>query len=535
MSDPSSEFVANPFLAILLGASEWPLISSLAKNEGKERFIESMENIRQYLTNSLELNKETEILDLFDDNSNYIEIDGKISEFLSAHIKNGDAASSTILIYYIGHGDFVKEGQKFQMLMRSTDDRIREHSGYLMNMLATTVTEAARKQNKIIILDCCYAASAFADWQMQSDDIADKINQEAKLKFTGPGDVALLCACPEDQWALNKSEEHGMTMFTSGLIDAFTNGDKDLGNKLSLSDIHTLATQSIKDRYGEIAVIPSLTAAKGQYEDVVLTPLLPNMAKALDPIDIRISELEQKIFAFNEFDFLSKIPTLEDRISALEEKQKISSRSNSDIQSKVTDSDGQGPWTRFDLSKKIWSELSDEAIELLQDSTKRLRNGIMLNSIVLVLCVITLYLLQILNAYGLTEMDLDGLGFGTLNKDDISRFFAIKNVVIAISCLLCLYLYLGLPALISMRRSGETFRNRPWFSLLFERQFVPNAEFNYLRKYSWHMKQLISQNHQRIFSIPLTATAFLISYLIIIAGFITGVSMLNFYGFYLLF
>src|SRR5256885_1067505 len=89
-----------------------------------------------------------------------------------------------VIIYYTGHGDFTRGEQNFQLFLRSTNHLNSDFSGYTMRQLAATMNAAARKARKLVILDCCYAAAAFKDWQMQGvDDIKKAISLQAADNF----------------------------------------------------------------------------------------------------------------------------------------------------------------------------------------------------------------------------------------------------------------------------------------------------------------------------------------------------------------
>lgn len=229
---PEQEPNAGKIIAIILGASEWPNMPNLKPSDA---FYKSAKGFRENLLDDLGLRLPQQfILDLFDRDLQTNEIDAAIRNFLKSNQSEGKPNFTDILFYYTGHGDFTSGDQYFQLILRSTHEDQRDYSGYQMRQLVRTMNEVARQSRKYIILDCCYAAAAFADWQMQGiDDVKVGIQREAEKVFPEISGTTLMCACNEDQWALYKDNDY--TMFSGGMLTALETGsekyEKSLGNR----------------------------------------------------------------------------------------------------------------------------------------------------------------------------------------------------------------------------------------------------------------------------------------------------------------
>jgi hypothetical protein len=169
-----------------------------------------------------------------------------------------------------------------------------------MRQLAATVSKFARVARKFVILDCCYAAGAFVDWQRQGvGDVDIAIGLQAQNHFAqqslGPqppreSGTVLLCACNEDKWALYQDGKP--TMFSGGLVQALRTGDHARGDMLSVDDVLQLTHQFITEENENSAVKPWLRVAKGSEDALKAAPLFPNPARRVDLVAQRMEALE---------------------------------------------------------------------------------------------------------------------------------------------------------------------------------------------------------------------------------------------------
>ncbi|HEY1984792.1 MAG TPA: hypothetical protein VGG85_05255 [Terracidiphilus sp.] len=126
---------------------------------------------------------------------------------------------------------------------------------------------------RIIILDCCYAASAVKEFQGGAEAHARvQIFEEFPKKGT-----TLLCASNSTDPAL-APEGLGRTMFTLGLIHALRNGHKACGERLSLRDVCDVTRDYLITRFPEKAVRPEVHSPDQREGDVARIRLFPNPA-----------------------------------------------------------------------------------------------------------------------------------------------------------------------------------------------------------------------------------------------------------------
>jgi hypothetical protein len=228
------------------------------------------------------------------------EIDLEIRRFLEDHCTEGIPNFTDLIIYYTGHADFTKGEQNFQLILRSSNYKIVDSAGYTMRQLAATVNAAARKACKLVILDCCYAAGAFQDWQRQGvDDVKVAISRQAANNFPANAEnyvTALICACDDDKWALYKDNE--LTAFTRGLMGSLLSGDHEHGDKLTIGDVYELTKRAILVESKNEAVAPLLHVPKGQREDLIARALFPNPARRIELVGLRMTALENAVSEF---------------------------------------------------------------------------------------------------------------------------------------------------------------------------------------------------------------------------------------------
>ena len=330
------------FRAILLGASDWPRVETLGQSDA---FIRSKAKFHAYLRQTLAL-QDHDILDLFDQDHSSIETNEKIFEFLDRHESDGKPGYTHLIIYYTGHGDFTSD-QNFQLILRSTSGDQKDWTGYQMRMLAQAISQKARNATKLVILDCCYAAASFKDWQFQSEgDLNTKIEKEAENHFAASSGTALLCACNEDEWALLKKDDpNALTMFSGGLMSALEQGDEDRGAMLSIADLEDLAERSIRDAHGPKAVRPILHIAKGRRDEIATQLLFPNPARDRIEADDRIAQLENTVAMLQaeiqqrELNIKQDLDDAVTNISHASEDQDFT------------------PWTRLGIATSVWHSL----------------------------------------------------------------------------------------------------------------------------------------------------------------------------------
>lgn len=193
-------------LLILLGASSWPEYDEFSSSKA---FANIASEVRSYFLNQFGLVLEN-LLDLFDSEKNAIEQDREIAKFLvkrSIAMKLAENAARDIVLYFVGHGGFSGNDSKYYLAIRATSEEHPGNSGFQVDDLAHTLKEKARHQRCLLILDCCFAGSAFQSFLAGPSEIAInytvnafEVNKKKGKGFPGKG-ITLLCSCRTSRYS----------------------------------------------------------------------------------------------------------------------------------------------------------------------------------------------------------------------------------------------------------------------------------------------------------------------------------------------
>jgi hypothetical protein len=162
--------------------------------------------------------------------------DPKTPEELVDPIYQGaQEATDTLLVYYAGHG-LRGESRGELRLTRATSRTQASHTSTDYNEIREILLSTAASR-RIVILDCCYAASSLGVMSDPANSIAD----EALIEGT-----YLIAAAGETQAAMADNGA-GFTVFTGELVDLLHNGVPDATQKyLSLDAVFAHLQNSLK-------------------------------------------------------------------------------------------------------------------------------------------------------------------------------------------------------------------------------------------------------------------------------------------------
>src|SRR5258705_6499833 len=153
-------------LAVILGASNFPDAPKVS--EGRAFYL-SAADIKQYLSHESGLAiPRHNILSLFDDSRSPTDQLMEIAKFLSRRtleLKNEGSRAQDLLIYYVGHGLFTRGDQAYCLAVRSTNEINEGASSIRSNDLASVIKEHGAFLRRYLILDCCFAASIYKEFQ----------------------------------------------------------------------------------------------------------------------------------------------------------------------------------------------------------------------------------------------------------------------------------------------------------------------------------------------------------------------------------
>jgi tetratricopeptide (TPR) repeat protein len=273
-------------VAILLGASEWPNYPDF---EQSPAFANSANRLKTYLLNPQQFGLPSEnLLDLFDADQGVDDIDRAIGDWLNQRIANMEARGNPVrdlLVYYVGHGGFSGFGgleSQFFLAIRRTRSSNPQVSGIGIASLSYTLKQKARRIRRLIILDCCFAATAFHAFQSTPGEVAGQQAFAAlaeRSKGTGYPErgSALLCSSGPKVPSLI-SRDGNVTLFTEALLYALFTGDTRQPQKLylSLRELTTLITEFLEDSPEENAPKPYIGSPDQSEGDVADIPFFPN-------------------------------------------------------------------------------------------------------------------------------------------------------------------------------------------------------------------------------------------------------------------
>lgn len=279
---------ARKILGIILGASDF----SRAELTSDSAFRESAQAFRQYLIGGSGLGLPREnILDLFDNDSSSSSIDEQIHEFLASRASALKAESqdvSDVVIYYTGHGLFTPPSDTYALALRYTTRARLGASSLHIDHLAEALRQHVRFSRRFVILDCCFAASAYSSFESEPLDVAIR---QSTAAFITRG-TALLCASAQDRPAKSRlstgATPSGMTLFSESLMGVLTEGMPQVTDSLlSLRDVGLGVEQRMKAQAHGEGPRPQVKSPDERDGDPATVPLFPNVAYRDTPQFIR--------------------------------------------------------------------------------------------------------------------------------------------------------------------------------------------------------------------------------------------------------
>jgi hypothetical protein len=286
----------NIDIAILLGAQDYPQYKSL----DNPAFGFSNSSVLSYLQDGLQLRAE-QILNLFDDPSNVIDLDERISSFLSRHL-----SCKNIFLFYVGHGGFLTD-REYYLAIRSTRQGREHTTGLRIKVLAETLNQFIGDKNLFLILDCCFAGEAMKTFQ--STEITALVESKTFDALPEAG-TALLVAASKDEPAISPADKK-YTMFSESFLKALAEGIPYKSEKLSLHDVAARTQEIIKRKYGQAGVRPEVHSPRQKGIDPAGLPIFPNRSahweRTLRPhespitVDPKLTELYQLDKIQNQF------------------------------------------------------------------------------------------------------------------------------------------------------------------------------------------------------------------------------------------
>jgi serine/threonine protein kinase len=277
-------------LAVLLGASSFERAPKLAQGPA---FYMSAQDFRKYLTSSTGLGLPRDNVNWrFDDNRSSSDQLRDIGDFLetrSADLKNKGIPPQDLIVYYVGHGLFWGPDHAYCLAVRATDEGSEGLSSIRVSDLASVIKAHARFLRKFLILDCCFSAAAYREFQSGPLQ-AGRVRLLDELPERG---TALLCSASAQDPSL-APEGLPRTMFSDALLRVLRQGHSSLGPRLSVSELGDLIKVNLLEAYPDTWVRPEVHSPDQREGDIAGVCLFPNAAHQAQPAADERWEAEER-------------------------------------------------------------------------------------------------------------------------------------------------------------------------------------------------------------------------------------------------
>lgn len=266
-------------VAVILGAQDF----TRAGLESDAAFRVSATSFKDYLLRSSGLGLSAEnVLDLFDDPHSPDFVDSELHDFLhstTSRLATVGRRITDVIIYYTGHATFTHPDDEYVLVLRASRKQNLTTSTYRLVSLAVTLRTCTRHARRFLILDCCFAASAYSAFQ---SGVLDAVNTQFSLAFPGQG-TSLLCASAQDRPAKSRlasgATASGMTLFSECLLATLDQGVGSVPReRLSLEDVGLAIEELMAKQFSNEGARPQVKSPDERNGDVAKVPLFPNNA-----------------------------------------------------------------------------------------------------------------------------------------------------------------------------------------------------------------------------------------------------------------
>jgi Caspase domain len=275
---------AQTTLAILLGASAWPYAPDFERSAA---FANSAQGLAAYLLAPNLFNLPApNLLDLFDSELSPDDIDIEMGQFLDKRLAGGGGtgpAPTDLIVYFTGHGGFAGGGSSYYLAIRRTRRENRITSSIPILSLAHTLREKARLLRRVVVLDSCFAGTAFSVFQGQGAAhaaIAQAISafnvHSTRAGFPSKG-TSLLCSSGSQAPSLARPGER-YTAFSGAMLHVLRSGAPDRQDNLSLYTLRDMIEDFLRSAYGDEVPRPEVHSPDQSEGDVAAVPLFPRQS-----------------------------------------------------------------------------------------------------------------------------------------------------------------------------------------------------------------------------------------------------------------
>jgi putative nucleotidyltransferase with HDIG domain len=300
----------NRRTAVILGAARFKKTPSL----DRASFSSSAQDFVSYLLDKhLFALPEPALLNLFDSHLPPGDQLEQICDFLDAFRGGADDEGGDIILYYVGHGGFVGMNKEYFLAVATTKDGFEGSTAIRIGDLSSALRDHAGKARKYLILDCCFAASAFAEFQ---DSGLSAVISSQTLEPLPPKGTALLCSSGSRQVSLSPSSE-SHTLFSGALMAVLRIGERSGLKAFSLDDVGRRVKDLLRSRCPQEWIRPEVHSPDMREGNVAHIPIFPN--PGFDPVQAMILNPGQADYVRNlEFLVATRDGQLEHAMSSLD-------------------------------------------------------------------------------------------------------------------------------------------------------------------------------------------------------------------------
>jgi len=236
--------------------------------------------LKGYFQKTMHVARE-DLLDLFGSGKNASDHLKAIRLHLASFVTRTEGYQRNVFVIYAGHG--LVQGGSFYLALAATDSDDEPNSSLSIAALAAVIKARAAFARRFVILDCCYAGEALAEF-LSPDAFAHSTNQlfeheDAPVKHKDlKRGTTVLCAVDKDT-AAKAPKDLPLTMFSTAFMHAVTKGHPNLPEMMTFRDVYELVGDRLPEDLQPALVSPDQT--RGDLAHMLR--LFPNPAARREP------------------------------------------------------------------------------------------------------------------------------------------------------------------------------------------------------------------------------------------------------------
>ena len=260
---------------IILGASTYPGMEGL----DNPAFARSADAARKLFSPARTVFRDVQVLDLFDKDLGSAAIVDAIDEFLSHEPDLND-----LLIYYCGHGSFLKDRTYF-LTLRGTRLGRESTTGLKLRDLRHDLEHHLIDKRLYVVLDCCFSGEAVKGFQFDATGAGRLVEGQVHDAMPATGWAVMTASSASMPAIAPKGAD--LTMFTGAMASVLSDTSEGAPSHLTFGDLIAEANQVIRRKHGMKAVAPQCHVPRQDSGDVSRIPLfvrgLPQPAPVVQP------------------------------------------------------------------------------------------------------------------------------------------------------------------------------------------------------------------------------------------------------------